>query len=206
MIDIIFNRDNEEDFIVMAEKLGFDSLYFANRISDERLSGLQKKTKLRLYSGCLRLFSAHGSEKNNARHILEKTDIDLAYGMESHMEKDFMHQRNSGLNHILCEIAAKRNKLIGISFGMLIDDTGNKLPQMMGRMKQNARLCRKYKVNLCIASFADDPYRMRGASDLISFGVVLGMNEGEAKKALSCVEEKIREKIEGKKIEGIEEI
>lgn len=198
MIDIVFNRDNEEGFIQMAEKLRFDSLYFANKINDERLSELQKKTKIRLYAGCLKLFFGEGSEKSNIRHALEKTDTDVVYGMESHRERDFMHQRNSGFNHILCGIAVKRNKIIAVSFGMLLNtdsDRYNKMPQILGRMKQNARLCRKYKVRLCIASFADDPYKMRGVSDLTSFGVVLGLNEGEAKRALSSAEDLIRQKI-----------
>ena len=50
---------------------------------------------------------------------------------------------------------------------------------------QNIRLCRKYKVKMVLASFATDKFEMRDARDLISFGVCLGMNPGEAKKALN---------------------
>jgi RNase P/RNase MRP subunit p30 len=58
-------------------------------------------------------------------------------------------------------------------------------------MMQNIDFCRKYKIKTAIASFARNPYEMRGPRDLMSFGIVLGMHPKEANDSLDSVYQRI---------------
>jgi len=55
---------------------------------------------------------------------------------------------------------------------------------------QNIKLYRKYKVIVCAASFAQSPYQMRAAKDIIAVLNVLGMEPGDSKKAVEILEKK----------------
>ena len=97
---------------------------------------------------------------------------------------DFLHHRGSGLNQVLAELMRKKKRIVGFSFSSLLQVNGAKRAQFMGRMQQNFRLCKKYKVETLIASFARDPSEMRRASDLGSLFLSLGMEPAMVKKAL----------------------
>lgn len=198
LTDLVFPKNNEEEFIKIAEKLRYDAIYFAYSFraaeqSIQKLRDINKPTKIRLFSAIYANYNeikkskkygsiviVKGSEKN--REVLEKTEADMLFDMESEKRKDFMHHRASGLNHILCKIANNNRKMIGFSFNSILN-SNNKL-QILGRISQNIRLCRKYKVKTFIGSFAQNPYEMSNPYDLVSLFVVLGMHPKEAKDSL----------------------
>jgi len=103
--------------------------------------------------------------------------------------KDFMHYRDSGLNQVLCKLAKKNNVGIGFNFNDVLNSDDRK--NILGKMMQNVRLCRKFKVKMVLISGAQDEMEMRAPKDLISFGVTIGMTPGEAKKSLGFSKEKI---------------
>ncbi len=119
------------------------------------------------------------------RHFLEKPGPRLVYNVEVHAKRDFMHHRNSGLNHVLCKIARDKGKAVGFSFNSVLHASGPTRSFIMGRMQQNVQLCRKYKVNMVLASFAKSKWDVRSAHDMICFGQAIGMTAAEAKKALN---------------------
>lgn len=118
-----------------------------------------------------------------ARTALESKQTDILLSPEKHVLKDFMHQRNSGLNHILCKLANKNNIAIGISFSDLLRE--KMLHKRLGRIMQNIKLCRKYKVKLVLASFAKNEYETRNPKDLITLAATLGMTASQIKEALN---------------------
>ncbi len=134
----------------------------------------------RVYS-CKEFNIAYGKEDN--RKLLENKKLDILVSPEKTRKKDFIHHRNSGLNQVLCKLAKKNNIAIGISFNDILKS--KEKDKLIGRIMQNIRLCRKYKVKMVLASFATNKFEMRDARDLISLGVCFGMNPGEAKKALN---------------------
>jgi len=107
--------------------------------------------------------------------------VDIIFNLETGKMKDFMHHRASGLNDVFAK-QAKANKIsICFNIGLL---KSNK-DVILGRMMQNVRICRKYKINMILSSFATNEYEMKGTSDIKSLGVILGMHPSEAKKALN---------------------
>ena len=180
--------NNEEEFIVIAEKLGYNAICF---LYDTR--GYQTKQKkfeakkIKLYTGILadsrsinklrnksknkKVFVAVRSS-NNDREIMEKSKADMVFSFEESPKKDFIHQRASGLNHILCKLAKENNITIGFSLSSILNSKNKQV--VLGRIMQNIKLCRKFRVKTAVASFAQKPFEMRGSHDLRSLFEILG--------------------------------
>lgn len=175
--DFVFPSNNEREFIEIAEKLDYDELYFVykNKKDAANLEELQKNTEIKLNIALIQHFKRVKKEDSalilvkaaeDNRYVLEKTKADIVFAFEETGRRDFIHHRDSGLNHILCAIAKEKGKTIGFSFSAILKSEGMLRAQIIGRMIQNIELCRKYKVNTLIASFAESPYEMRGWHDL----------------------------------------
>ena len=125
--------------------------------------------------------------KNPDRNIFERKKSVVVYNLEE-QKRDFIHFRNSGLNQVLCKLAKKNNIAVAFNFNLVLNNDEMSRSQILGRMMQNVRFCRKYKVNTVIASFASKPEEMRSAHDLISFGISIGMHPKQAKESLKYLE------------------
>ena len=191
-VDVVFPRGNEEEFIELAPRLGYSGLCFVygygkSKEYKEKIRKLQENTGLNLYCGFIislkdvnrikktkDLIFIKSSDKD--RFIVEKKKADVLFSLEDHHRQDFMHHRASGLNHVLCQLASKNKLIIGFSFNTILKNK-KRAYKILGRMMQNIRLCRKYKVKTLIGSFAEKPFEIRDAKDLISLFSVLGMNK-----------------------------
>ncbi len=191
--DIVFPDKNEGEFIDIAVKLGYDSLILAyefrsssdfKKIKErfEKLKQKHKDIKLKLAASASQknvLKTKQSSDfvltqaENDARTVIEKFRPKLIFDLEMSKRKDFIHHRNSGLNHILCKIANENKVTIGFSFRSILKNKKFR-PVMIGRIKQNIKLCKKYKTQIMIASFAEDPYEMRSPHDIAAFFKILG--------------------------------
>jgi len=196
MIDIVFPKDNEKEFIETAEKLGYKELIFVyeHKFPDVRS---KFKTKLKLHDALLVQHKKIISAKNKSKLVFVKAEEDnrvafeksrpsLVFAFEEAQPRDFMHQRGSGLNHILCRLAKENKVKIGFSFNSILNCGAMKQAQILGRVQQNIKLCRKYKCKTAIASFAKSPYEMRSPKDLMAFFIELGMHQKEAKNSLNA--------------------
>lgn len=138
-----------------------------------------------IYYKNLNIVKATSSEEKN-RKIVSDSKVDIAYGFEDAAKKDSLNFRNSGLNQVLLKLAYQNKTAIGFDFGMLLNCRDNfERALLIGRIKQNVKFCRKYKVKMVIASFAKSRYEMRDAKDLLAFARVIGMNGREANEALN---------------------
>lgn len=209
MIDVVLPDENEEDFMKMAVRLGFSSLCF---VYDKPTKLKVKSDKLELFSGVLTkekksidadlvLVKASGDD----RFFFEKSSYDLIFDLELYGRTESMHSRNSGLDQVNCKLANQNYKLVALNFSSVLNNKGMKRSRILGRMMQNVRFCRKFKVRSVIASFASDPYSMRSPHDLKAFGISLGMHPSEAKLALTNVYDKIKHNIKKKSPDYISE-
>lgn len=167
MKDIVITDGNEKEFVLMAEKLGYTELWFVGKVD---ITKLQKMTKIKIVS---RTDIAESSDKD--RMLIERKKASLIYDFEKIARKDSLHFRSSGLNQVLCKLMNAKKISVGISFRTVLNNVGMLRSQILGRMMQNVRLCRKYKVDVIVASFATKPYEMRDSKDLEAFGRVLGL-------------------------------
>lgn len=125
------------------------------------------------------LIIVEGYSDSVNRIALENKNVNILLSPEKGRDRDFTHFRNSGLNQVLCNLAHKN----GIAIGFDINEVLNAKDQanVLGRMMQNIRLCRKYKVKMLIFDFSNE----RTKEELRSFGIVLGMTPGEANQAVN---------------------
>lgn len=113
------------------------------------------------------------------RKLAERKYVKILIDVHVNNSRDNLHFRSSGLNQVICKIMNKNNVALGISLESIKDGI------MLGRVKQNIKLCRKYKVKMKFFSFAKSKYEMRAKEDMISFLRTIGMDGKEAKDALS---------------------
>lgn len=132
---------------------------------------------------------------NYNREILETKSIDMLVSPEKTQRSDMLNQRNSGLNQVLCNLARKNGISIGFNIQELIKTKGVERAQILGRMKQNVVMCRKYKATMILASFAETIYDQKTAYELQQFGKIIGMTPKEAKEALSNIEKIVQDKV-----------
>ncbi|MAG07983.1 hypothetical protein CMO89_00775 [Candidatus Woesearchaeota archaeon] len=189
-IDIVFPNGNEKSFIELAEKLGYKGLCFVckskgfNRNFFEKLSQesriklsfalLAKADELRKAKKLSEIVFVKSSDKD--RNAIERNKDFILYGLESGARRDFIHHR-AGLNQVISKLAYKNNVKIAFSFSDILNSEGAERANIIGRMMHNIRMCRKYKVKTFIASFAEEPFQIRSAHDLMAFGKILGMDK-----------------------------
>ncbi|MBW2972347.1 hypothetical protein KY359_04895 [Candidatus Woesearchaeota archaeon] len=198
-MDVVFPKDNEQEFIAIAEKLNIESLCFVyDRPKD--IAEFQKHTKIRLshailcepddvkkYKGKYATIVKAPEDHTKLRHIIEKIRPDILYGLEFHRKKDFIHHRASGLNHVLATLAQQKGVAIAFGFSEIIAAKPQDRARFIGRMMQNIRFARKFKFRTVLASFAADPWHMRGKQELVSFFAGIGMNAADATDSLNRV-------------------
>ena len=125
-----------------------------------------------------------GSEEIN-RAASECWEVDVLMHPEKGSQRDLPDQKNSGLDHVTARFMAEKGIALGIDFSQLLNSYGMGRSLIMGRMRQNIMLARKYGTPIILASGASDKYGLRSPMDLYSVGISLGMDPGLAKKALS---------------------
>jgi len=117
-------------------------------------------------------------EKFN-RKMFENPDIDIILSPESHNRKDYMKQRDSGLNEILAKLAKENNIKIAIDLDNLKKQDKTQKAIILSRIKQNIQLCKRTKTKLIIF-----PKTKQNKQDITSFMQTLGSSTQQAKQAL----------------------
>ena len=185
MKDIVFPKNNEKEFIAMAMRLGFNEIVFVySNVKDvKRVDGGKVKVRYGVM-GDKKGFLSVMKADDKVRGVLEQIKPDYLYGLEILEYGDSFHYRKSGLNQVLAKIMAKNNTKLLIPLGEIRKHSGVKKVRFLGRIMQNIRICRKYRVGMKIVSFATSPYQMKSVKEMGSFGTVLGMDSMQVKKSL----------------------
>ena len=185
MIDIVFPNKNEEAFIRLAKKLSYDELCFVYNLKN--FPTKKNKYNLKIKYGILtdekniqkakKLCDTIFIKSQNIRNLVEKNKNIIIFDIEQDSKRDFIHQRRSGLNHILCNLANKNHIKIGLNFNSLLNSNITKRNSSIGRITSNIKLCKKYNVKIIVGSFANEPYEMRSFQDLKTFFLTLRLNK-----------------------------
>jgi RNase P/RNase MRP subunit p30 len=146
----------EDDFVLLKSKTQKDLL-------KEAQAAKQKKLKT--------IFRAESEEM--LRFALERSQVDIVYGMENVHPKDSLHFVRGGLDQVLCKIAAEKGKILAFSFSDILNSANKS--KLLARILFNMRLCKKYKVPILWCSFAASREELRSAKDLQALGRILGI-------------------------------
>ncbi len=179
MIDVVLPKNNEEEFVVMSQKLGIKLLFL---YPEEKKNSCLLTHNVLLRSSVPTFYAGE-----DIRKALESPGIHVVYNSECSPKKDSLHYRNSGLNQVLCAIAKKKNKIIAFNIGSLLNSSKQEQAVLFGRMQQNIMLCKKYKVIISLTSFAESPYHLIAPSEMESVGVLLGLQVDQARISLDTL-------------------
>lgn len=130
-----------------------------------------------------------GSTDEINRKAVEDKRVAVLLSPENSRKKDFIHWKNSGLNDVLCRLAARNNVAIGISASSVASCTGKERALRLGRIMQNVKVCRKCKTKILLASFARNENELFSPYELKSFGAVLGMTPSQIDESLEVAGE-----------------
>ena len=112
------------------------------------------------------------------RKLFENPDIDIITDLETHNRKDYMKQRDSGLNEILCKLATKNNIKIGINLKQITKQPLKIKATLLSRIRQNIQLCKRTNTKIII--LGNYPKQ-----NIMSFMQTLGASTKQAKQAIS---------------------
>jgi ribonuclease P/MRP protein subunit RPP1 len=82
------------------------------------------------------------------RKALEIKNLSCLVINENLAQKDYMKQRNSGLNEVLANICSEKNIEIGIQIEEIMNKSDIEKAKSLARLKQNLMLCKKAKAKL----------------------------------------------------------
>jgi len=110
------------------------------------LNKVRKEIALLRDAGELVVVKAQNDEFN--RKIFENKDVDVVFGLEMHNRKDYIKQRDSGFNEVLCKLAKKNGIKIGIDMKGIVKLGVVEKAKVLARVRQNIKLCRRVGVEI----------------------------------------------------------
>ncbi|MBT7903460.1 hypothetical protein HN587_06375 [Candidatus Woesearchaeota archaeon] len=191
MIDFVKPNGNEQELILFAEKLGYQSLCLVyDKFED--ISKFSSKIELKLGVVVDKSKKIKGVDyiiyqsqnPDIDRVVIERGEIDFIIGLEDTRNKDFMHNRASGVNQVISKLLLEKKVKLLVNFGLILGSKGYIRSLYLGRIKQNLKFCNKYGFEVRIASFAKQSYQMRDYSSLVNFLKLLGLDTQKVKNLL----------------------
>lgn len=171
----------ENELSSLSRELGFSRTFFAEDVvlipESKPTEILQKAQRARQQKKISLFFP---KTEAGLRFALEKAPLDMVLkGEELHLH-DSLHYPRSGLNPVLCALAAARKITFAFSFAEILQSPHR--ARLLTRMLFNVKLCQKYKVRTLFSNFSSQKEEMRSAADLFSFWRLLG---GKNKEGLA---------------------
>jgi len=110
------------------------------------------------------------------RKALEIKNLSMLVINENLNQKDYMKQRNSGLNEILAKICAEKNIAVGVQIKEIAKKSEIEKAKALARLEQNIMLCKKAGTKI-ISADSKDKYAVS------SLFLSLGSSTKQAKQA-----------------------
>lgn len=198
MNEMITETGEEVEFFVgrrnkkigkFGRKLGFEKIFFIREVSipeeikkDEKddydfvlikTDNLENMRRMiDKASNYFSIFVLGVNDKINRAALSHKKVVALV-SPEYERKKDYANYRNSGLNQVLCKIAHDGNKFIIEKLSDFFAKDKNERALLLGRIMQNFRLCKKYKVKFIISVFAKNEQELVSFYELNNFKRIL---------------------------------
>ncbi|WP_324735475.1 Ribonuclease P protein component 3 [Thermococcus sp. SY098] len=118
----------------------------------------------------------------------------LEIGVDALISPEF-GRKDNGFDHVLAKIAAKNDVAIGFSISQLLKANLYGRANILRFMMKNWQLVDKYRVPRFLTSSAESKWEVRAPRDLMSLGVVIGMEISQAKASVGFYPERIVKRI-----------
>jgi hypothetical protein len=174
-LDIVCPNNNETELALLAKSLGFKEIIFlysdfSVKKNEIAVPGLRTSRgffvkSVNEISSARRNFDLIFAPAERA--FFESKNVDFVVGWVDDPAPDYFYQRRAGIDDAMCKLADENN--VGIVFPLdFVDDK-----KVLGRLGQNALLCRRHKLDAVVASFARTSLDMKTPRDLDAFARVI---------------------------------
>lgn len=184
--EIVIARPGEEKtFITEARRLGWKKLLILYEEQDaktlpeeplpENLHGLEVSAGVLLYKEKVPQWSQRFSEVAALGTMILQVPkgVTLLCDNEYEREKDFTHQRRSGVSHVTMATCKERGIRLAVGIARFFSEDKSRRAQILGRIMQNKKLAAKKNVGYEIVSMARRPEEMRSPVDVNALKRVL---------------------------------
>jgi RNase P/RNase MRP subunit p30 len=125
--------------------------------------------------------AVYGFSDEFNRRAIETLKIDYLVSPENNEGKDNLKQRASGFNHVMAEVAKKKDIKIVEDLTWLNSLSGKKKAIAISRVIQNIVTCRKSKIDLKFATFANVESELLDEKQMKAIGFSLGASSQQTK-------------------------
>jgi len=139
-------KNNFDIVVTKHNKYNFDKIYQINK-DILMVDSLDFKEKKQDYF--FRLKSYEGIDLIKTYQALKNKPFAF-FGLETNKKSDFLRFRNSNMNQVVAKFFADKKIFYGIDLGMIQNAKNKQI--ILGRVFQNLKLCKKYKIPVLIAS------------------------------------------------------
>lgn len=179
-MDFAIPKSNEKELKARAKELGLELTFLYEPKKVPKGSGVliraEKALDLRRadkFSKAIIVVAT--SNEDVIRAACSKKNITYITNLTTSTGRDHTHYRRGNVNQVIAKLC-KQNK-IGylVDFNHILELEGRERELIIGRIKQNIKIFKKYKVPCKVASFAKNEYELRNMKDLEALGRVLGL-------------------------------
>jgi len=188
-----------KETVDIAQRLGWSGIALVKKTQDlnEFLKFKDSVSKLRAQIKTWACVELHPTKdvQNLARKFRKDTDIIYVSGDDSTNraaseclevdcisspvkpdQKDFMHQKNSGIDYTIARSCAERGIAVEVNFSEIINYYGKLGSQLMARIQQNVKICSDTKTPVIMTSGATNPLELRAPREIMAVGNSLGLD------------------------------
>ncbi|MBI2151454.1 hypothetical protein HYU21_01865 [Candidatus Woesearchaeota archaeon] len=171
-MDDLLLISKSEELQEFSSSLGFSKVFFVEDILllEEKNNDLLAK-KIRGGKNKKKIVICRPTSEEQLRFLFEKCTPDVVWGMERIHHSDSLHHLRGGLNQVLGPLAAKSNAVVAFSFSEVLNC--NTRGSLLGRMRFNLKLCRKYKIKTLFCNLSNSKEEIRSKNDLEAWKRVL---------------------------------
>jgi len=148
------------------------------------------KRKVKLHYGKASLLAVHGGNDKINRAAVEDSRVDIL----AHPCGGAREEEEGVLNHVLVRYAAENSIAIDFNINGIIYNRRGERARIIGKMRDNLRLARKYRAPKILTSNAHSVYDLRAPREMIALAALFGMTKEEATSALSDIPREILER------------
>lgn len=170
---------------LLKEELRLNSIALYTGVEIRANSAVELKRKIKFYHGKTALLAVHGGNAKINRAAVEDSRVDILAHPCGGARED--GDGDGVLNHVLVRYAAENSVAIDFNMNGIIYNRRGERARIIGKMRDNLRLLRKYKAPMILTSNARSVYDLRAPREMIALASLFGMTKVEATSALSDI-------------------